>query len=76
MAAYAVIARIDRVQPHLAGHACAAVDRLPATEPLDRSEAVDLVDRPLAPRLAERWAGIREAWSQTTFYLFNAEGWR
>jgi hypothetical protein len=77
MAAYAVIARIDRVDPHLAGQAqprTAPVD-WPAAEPLE-TEAVDLVARPIAPMLAERWTALREAWSQTTFYLFHVEGWR
>ena len=76
MAAYAVIARIDRVQPHLAGHEPGPMNAWPVPEPLGASEAVDLVGRPQAPLLSERWAGIREAWSQTTFYLFDAESWR
>ena len=35
-----------------------------------------LVGRPFAPLLTERWTRLREAWAQTTFYLFHAEGWR
>ncbi len=76
MAAYATIARIDRVKPHLVGHAPADEAEWPAAEPLDTPEAIDLVGRPLLPLMAERWTGLREAWSQTTFYLFHAEGWR
>lgn len=76
MAAYAVIARIDRVKPHLAGHVSAIGNEWPVAELLDPPEAIDLVGRPLATLVAERWAGIHEAWSQTTFYLFHAEGWR
>lgn len=76
MAAYAVVARIDRVKPQLAGHASAAGEAWLAAEEIDAPVAIDLVARPLAPLLAERWAEIREAWSQTTFYLFNEEGWR
>ena len=76
MAAYAVVARIDRVTPHLAGHMSGTGDAWPAPEPLDPPEAVDLVGRPLLPLVAERWTGLCEAWSQTTFYLFHAEGWR
>lgn len=76
MAAYAVVARIDHVKPHLAGHASTIGDAAPATDAVDPPEAVDLVGRPLVPLVAERWASLREAWSQTTFYLFHAEGWR
>ena len=76
MAAYAVVARIDRVKPHLAGHASPAGTVWPAPEPLEPPEAIELVGRPLVPFVAERWIGLREAWSQTTFYLFHAEGWR
>jgi hypothetical protein len=76
MAAYAVVARIDRVKPHLAGHVFQAPAARPATESLEPPEAIDLVGRPLVPLVAERWTGLREAWSQATFYLFHAEGWR
>lgn len=76
MAAYAVVARIDRVKPHLAGHGSLGAPAWTAPEPVDPPEAIDLVGRPLTPRVAERWTALREAWSQTTFYLFHAEGWR
>jgi hypothetical protein len=26
--------------------------------------------------LGERWAAFRARWSQLTFYLFDADGWR
>jgi hypothetical protein len=78
MAAYAVIARIDRADPHLAGWA-----RMPTRaadwsviEEIESPEAVDLVGAPDAPTLAERWGRVRETWSQTTFYLFDPESWR
>jgi hypothetical protein len=76
MAAYAVIARIDRAEPHLAGRTPAAPSAWPVAEPLEPPEAVELVGRPFAPLLTERWTRLREAWAQTTFYLFHAEGWR
>ena len=76
MAAYAVVARIDRVKPHLARHGPQSAPAWTAPEPADPPEAIDLVGRPLIAPVAERWAALREAWSQTTFYLFHAEGWR
>ena len=79
MTAYAVVAHIDRVKPHLARHASPAGVAWPMPEALEPPEAIDVVGHPLIPfvaLVAERWTGLREAWSQTTFYLFNAEGWR
>jgi hypothetical protein len=37
---------------------------------------VELVGRPLGERWAARWDGLCEAWSQTTFFLFDPESWR
>jgi len=37
---------------------------------------VELVGRPLEAVLAERWQAVRERWSQTTFFLFDADSWR
>jgi hypothetical protein len=78
MAAYAVIARIDRVDPHLAGWAripAPSTDRT-AVDEMEPSEAFEVLSRPIGPSMAERWARVREAWSQTTFFLFDPESWR
>lgn len=83
MAAYAVMARIGRVDPHLtvldiahdderdddAGRGLRSVtsDEVPAVE----SERVS------GPgTIAERLIRARELWRQTTFYLFDANSWR
>jgi hypothetical protein len=76
MAAYAVLARIDRVDPHLAGRAWADPPDRTVTETLELAQAVDLVGRPLSTIVAERLDRIREVWAQTTFYLFDANSWR
>ena len=76
MTAYVVVAHIDRVKPRLAGHASPIGAARPVPEALEPPEAIDLVGHPLIPLVAERWTGLREAWSQTTFFLFHAEGWR
>lgn len=81
MAAYAVIARIGRVDPHLTIH---DLDRglddddgsdngLPSDRP---SVAVDVVRAPEPGRVGEWWRQARELWTQTTFYVFDAESWR
>lgn len=71
MASYAVTARIDRVQPHLAAHERPRpmADRHAQDELVP--EAIDL-QRPTS----DRWERIRERWAQTTFYLFDPESWR
>lgn len=76
MAAYAVIARIDRVAPHLAGRPPATPTDWMSVEAPEPAQAVDLVGRPLETSVAERWAHVREIWAQTTFYLFDSESWR
>jgi hypothetical protein len=79
MAAYAVIARIGRVDPHLTVR---DLDRdldddawtgrgRPAA---DSTEEVEL--RSDVGPIAERVLRWRELWTQTTFYLFDADSWR
>jgi hypothetical protein len=81
MAAYAVMARIGRVDPHLTvldvapddgddrgtGLASDAVDEVAAFEADHASEP---------GTIAERLIRARELWRQTTFYLFDADSWR
>jgi hypothetical protein len=76
MAAYAVIARIDRVDPQLAGRRPVTPADWTVVEALDSAQAVDLVGEPLETIVAKRWAHVREIWAQTTFFLFDAESWR
>jgi hypothetical protein len=81
MAAYAVIARIGRTDPHLTIRDLDVdIDREP---PDDRGTPIDvpsIVERPREPTIADlvadqlRWT--REALSQMTFYLFDPESWR
>lgn len=83
MAAYAAMARIGRVDPHLSLHDV-AVDRddeprPPAGLVTDRADEAATVesDRASDPGpFAERIARLQELWRQTTFYLFDAESWR
>ena len=79
MAAYAVIARIERADPHIAGWA--GRERADALdwamlEGLQSTPAPELVERPHGPGFAERWADCRETLAQLTFYLLHADGWR
>lgn len=78
MSAYAATARIERVTPHLVigrardgdAEARAAV----LAEPDDA--VVDLATSDGGDPLVDRLIAARERWSQLTFYLFDAEGWR
>ena len=83
MAAYAVMARIGRVDPHLTvlevardddpdddagpGMRFSVNDDAPALESDQASEPGTIV---------ERLIRARELWRQTTFYLFDANSWR
>ena len=82
MAAYAVIARIGRVDPHLTIHDLDqdldddddGSDRgLPSDRP---ALAVDVVRAPEPGPIAEWFRRARELWTQTTFYVFDADSWR
>lgn len=39
-------------------------------------EDVRVVRSWASAELSERWLAIREAWTQTTFYVFHPESWR
>jgi hypothetical protein len=75
MRAYAATARIERTAPHLVSGQPnrGAVGAWVVESDLTDVEvaAVDGAD-PLIDRLT----AISERWSQLTFFLFNAEGWR
>jgi hypothetical protein len=81
MAAYAVIARIGRVDPHLTLHDLDEIldtdegdgSGLPADTP---TLALEVVTVDESDRLAEWWSRAREVWKQTTFYVFDADSWR
>ena len=81
MAAYAVIARIGHADPHLVlgdlGRDLDADDGpdggLPDDVPI---VAVDVVRTDGPDRLAEWWSRACELWTQTTFYVFDADSWR
>jgi hypothetical protein len=76
MAAYAVIARIDRVDPHFAGRPPTPEADRATVETLELAQAIDLVGQTRSTPLAERLAHVREIWDQTTFFLFDANSWR
>jgi hypothetical protein len=80
MAAYAVMARIGRVDPHLALHDARDVDRDgpsgPPSQELDDAAALEMDHASDPGPIAERMIRMRELWRQTTFYLFDAESWR
>jgi hypothetical protein len=81
MATYAVHMRIEGVRPTRPGRAARwsrSVATVPAPEiAIEQAPTpVDLVGRPLGEIVAERWMRIREACSQTTFFLFDPDSWR
>jgi hypothetical protein len=82
MAAYAVMARIGRVDPHLTVYDAKRDeerDRGSSGLPADGIDDVASVESERASDpgpVAERLIRARELWRQTTFYLFDADSWR
>lgn len=50
------------------------MDSVPVEQPA--VEIVELAGDPLGTRFRERWDDVVAAWRQTTFYLFDPQGWR
>jgi hypothetical protein len=76
MAAYAVTTRIEGVRPRRRNRtAWAGFGPAPTLDMAD-DQVVDLVGRPLDEALQDGWMRLREAWAQTTFFLFDPESWR
>lgn len=80
MAAYAVVARIGRVEPHLTVR---DLERDLEDVTSDRGlhadasiVAVDIMGAPETGRIVEWIRRFRELWTQTTFYVFDSESWR
>ena len=76
MASYEVVATVSGVTPHWAAHLADKGARPLIPAELLSEPPVDLVGRPLLADLADWWLGVREAWSQTIFFLFDPNSWR
>ena len=48
----------------------------PTRDDVRGDDRIELVGRPFGEHLASRWDDLREAWAQTTFFLFDPESWR
>ena len=88
MSGYAASARLHGGAPRFVAAGADTARAADATEVVDNPAAiperdgiasdewVELVGRPLDERLAAWWTNLREAWSQTTFFLFDPDSWR
>ncbi|HET7169827.1 MAG TPA: hypothetical protein VFI69_11565 [Candidatus Limnocylindrales bacterium] len=76
MAAYAVIARIGRVDPHLTLRDVDARDALDPPDGPSPGSGADVIDTAPMGRVHAWLGSLREGWAQTTFYLFDPESWR
>ena len=75
MRAYAATARIERIAPHLViGQPRGDVVETWAMPP--EISNVDVAPVHDGDPLIDRLTAISERWSQLTFFLFNAAGWR
>jgi hypothetical protein len=78
---YAATARIERVRPRFTmAHASpdfATFGRVRPQEDVRAAETkAELADTVVRDSLIDRLQAARDRWSQLTFYLFDAEGWR
>jgi hypothetical protein len=82
MAAYAVTARIGRVDPHLAirGVGRSRLDaHRPERAPTDDGPVIPaavVVDPLAGDTVGEQFLRFRERWAQLTFFLFDPDSWR
>jgi hypothetical protein len=81
MSGFVASSRVTPVRPRLT-----RIDRALLAPRVDAAagspdEGIVMLEGPLATggrraALTGRWRAIRERWSQTTFYLFDANAWR
>ena len=76
MRAYAATARIERVAPHLVIGQPRHDDVVGAWVVESDLSNVDVAAVDDADPFVDRLTALSERWSQLTFFLFNAEGWR
>ena len=74
MAAYAAVARLERVDVRRVGSVRPDQERLPV--PAIDARLEELAGQRFGEDLLERWAAFREQVTMTTFYLFDPESWR
>jgi hypothetical protein len=77
MSGYAALERVDggRVRA-IAWSGPGRSDDLPFPVPHVTRDRARVDDRPLADRVRERWAILREEWAIMTFFLMDPESWR
>ena len=81
MAGYAVVAVVGADAIRIGGSSGRTVDdRAPGLDPATIEDApledVRVVRSWSSRQIREHGAGIRRAWAQTTFYLFDPSSWR
>lgn len=81
MSGYAATARIERVRPRFTmAHASPDFVTFGRVRPQEEVRAAEpdaeLADTVVRDSLIDRYQAARDRWSQLTFYLFDAEGWR
>jgi hypothetical protein len=80
MAGYAVVAKLSSAAIQAAGTGRSTPAELArwssARDDDGPFEDLRVVRSWSAGKTGPRFTGIRRVWSQTTFYLFDAEGWR
>lgn len=80
MAGYAASARLQGAAPHFAGASERPTEQAKndaiSVESTSAADQIELAGRPLDAVIGDWLASVGEAWSQTTFYLFDPDSWR
>ena len=77
MSGFVASGRIVRASPRLVRQATRGGNDervTPVTSSSDRGS--ELVEVHVADPLGDRWAAIRDRWTELTFYLFDPQSWR
>ena len=75
VAGYVAAARVAHADIRWGASTRPLLDR-PDPAPPTAPEVEDLAGESLDERLIDWWAGVRESFAMTTFYLFDPESWR
>lgn len=75
VAGYVAVARVAHADIRWGASTRPLLDR-PSAPPPATSDVEDLAGESIDERLSDWWAGVREQFAITTFYLFDPQSWR
>jgi hypothetical protein len=77
MSGFVASGRIASASPRLARPASEDGNGEPVTLAASRPDrSSELIEVVIVEPLSDRWAAIRDRWTELTFYLFDPQSWR